>query len=401
MVVCCNLVVVILFSLTHSTRYTRYTHSFIHALLVSFICFSCVFVICHANPFLVPSFLYTSPIHTHSVPIICPPQPLPEKGILYATAAMDSTTIFHENVNVGADSSQSSLVVLLASMLALSDSNVKRVLTDNNKTKAVLVFAAFAGESYDNVGSRKFLFDLMNRSGATCNLNMEHEEYGRGCWNPFVFDLNYLKLSNDLHHNRNFVFEIGSVGANYGNQLYVHYLNHSLIQNDLNGKNGKNKESGKSENKKESNFKSTLQRKEATQTSKSGKFKTSSTNKTTEKTKTTQTNTKTSHTTQVLNVLMRSCLCPYSFSIVSHHFILSSCLSSHPILSMLLLFIIHTAHTTHLSISFVVVSCCIVLCVCSFELIECVVSFICCLLVSVCSVCYCIVSILLCPSCLA
>lgn len=84
--------------------------------------------------------------------------------IIFATTSMDTTCLFHQNLCRGGNGNMAGLVGWMASIEALSA--IKGHLNDPNSTlyqsDKQIVFAAFQGEAYDLVGSRKFVHDLQN-----------------------------------------------------------------------------------------------------------------------------------------------------------------------------------------------------------------------------------------------
>merc|ERR1719464_2186351 len=98
---------------------------------------------------------------------------------------MDSTALLHDYYTIGADSAMSGLVVLLAAAQSLIA--VKEEI--RNLTNSI-VFTVFNSESYDLVGSRKFLEDIDNFK---CTQKMTDEKdgpyYSNGCWKPYSTSL--------------------------------------------------------------------------------------------------------------------------------------------------------------------------------------------------------------------
>ena len=84
--------------------------------------------------------------------------------LILATTTMDTTCLFHQNVCRGGDANMAGLVGWMASIGALS--KIKGHLNDPNSTEyksnKQIVFAAFQGEAYDLIGSRKFVHDLQD-----------------------------------------------------------------------------------------------------------------------------------------------------------------------------------------------------------------------------------------------
>ena len=87
----------------------------------------------------------------------------PNDWILAATS-MDTTCLFHQNLCRGGNANMAGLVGWMAAIEALSA--IKDHLNDPNATEyksdKQIIFAAFQGEAYDLVGSRKFVHDLQN-----------------------------------------------------------------------------------------------------------------------------------------------------------------------------------------------------------------------------------------------
>ena len=77
------------------------------------------------------------------------------RRIIMATTSMDTTALFHQNICRGANANQAGLVAFLAAMSALS--GIKDTM---QKLEKQVIFAAFQGEAYDLVGSRKFVNDI-------------------------------------------------------------------------------------------------------------------------------------------------------------------------------------------------------------------------------------------------
>ena len=110
------------------------------------------------------------------------------KPILLATAKMDSTSMFHDTAR-GADDAISGLVALLASAAALAPIEPAQL------PAARIVFAAFQGESYGSIGSRKFIADVRNFTCAT-HLSAEDSPIGkRMCLSPFTVDAAFEGVS--------------------------------------------------------------------------------------------------------------------------------------------------------------------------------------------------------------
>ena len=108
--------------------------------------------------------------------------------IILATAAMDSTALFHDAAR-GADDSISGLVALLAAADALSG-----VAPGNLPTRRI-VFAAFQGEAYGAIGSRKFVADVANFTCAA-HLPATASPIGkRLCLSPLTVDAAFESLT--------------------------------------------------------------------------------------------------------------------------------------------------------------------------------------------------------------
>ena len=87
-----------------------------------------------------------------------------------AVTSMDTTALFHQNICRGSDANQAGLIAFLAAMTALS--SIKSTM---QKLEKQIIFAAFQGESYDFVGSRKFVHDISGHF--TCDEVKFHSFY--------------------------------------------------------------------------------------------------------------------------------------------------------------------------------------------------------------------------------
>eukprot|EP01083_Nonionella_stella_P000200 626_1 len=146
--------------------------------------------------------------------------------LIMAITSMDTTCLFHQNICRGGNANMAGLVGWMASMEALS--KIKHVLNnDNQTTHKQIIFAAFQGEAYDLVGSRKFVHDLQNGS-FVCEKPMDVKNYGNGCWQPYVSSMDFLKL-NFSHISA--IVELNQIGMAHKNAndnkvtrtLYAHY----------------------------------------------------------------------------------------------------------------------------------------------------------------------------------
>lgn len=119
------------------------------------------------------------------------------RPFLLLTTKMDSTAFFHQ-MSPGADDSQASLAVLVAAVRVLANTpGVGHLPTQ-------ILYAAFDGESYSHVGSRKFVDDLQN---------FECSEYGTTpeCVDPYknTLDFENVKVSQISQ-----IIEVGQIGLN-------------------------------------------------------------------------------------------------------------------------------------------------------------------------------------------
>ncbi|CAH9138973.1 unnamed protein product [Cuscuta epithymum] len=87
------------------------------------------------------------------------------RPIILAVASMDSASFFRDT-SIGADSSISGLISLLAAVDALS-----RVECSSKNLNKQLVFVVFTGESWGYLGSRRFLLELDQHSDAVRGLD--------------------------------------------------------------------------------------------------------------------------------------------------------------------------------------------------------------------------------------
>ncbi|KAG0461015.1 hypothetical protein HPP92_021000 [Vanilla planifolia] len=101
-----------------------------------------------------------------ALPPISAPSFDPPKSILLVIASMDSASFFRD-LSLGADSPMSGLIALLAAVDALSHVN------DLSELRKQLVFAAFTGEAWGYLGSRRFLFELDMGTDSVKNLKSE------------------------------------------------------------------------------------------------------------------------------------------------------------------------------------------------------------------------------------
>ena len=146
--------------------------------------------------------------------------------LILATTSMDTSCLFHQNVCRGGNANMAGLVGWMAAIEALS--RIKDVLNEANITKMdkQIVFAAFEGESYDLVGSRKFVDDLQNGS-FRCTQTMTVSENGYGCWKPYASSLDFKKLNFSKIGGVVELSQIGMAQQNENGQiartLYAHY----------------------------------------------------------------------------------------------------------------------------------------------------------------------------------
>lgn len=115
-----------------------------------------------------------------------------ENQLLLATTSMDSTCLFHDKICRGGNANIAGLVGWLAAIEAMS--HIKEVLSESEKIEKQIIFAAFEGESYDMVGSRKFVYDVQNGS-FECDTPMTIGDSGYGCWQPYASSLDFKKLN--------------------------------------------------------------------------------------------------------------------------------------------------------------------------------------------------------------
>jgi nicastrin len=108
----------------------------------------------------------------------------PSTPTVVLTTAMDSVAMFHGSA-VGAEAEMSGLAVLLAAADALS------TVSDIRSLPKTLVFAVFAGESWDNIGSRKFVEELQT---FTCDKPDAKNPAG-ACAEPYKESLAFSNLT--------------------------------------------------------------------------------------------------------------------------------------------------------------------------------------------------------------
>ena len=96
--------------------------------------------------------------------------------------AIDSLSFFHQDA-IGANGDMTSVAVLLEILQSFSEHAKKQV-----DPKPKIHFAFFQGESYSNVGSRKFFYDLKYFN---CTFYDQHDDHR--CLIPFLPNLNILK----------------------------------------------------------------------------------------------------------------------------------------------------------------------------------------------------------------
>ncbi|KAL4196126.1 hypothetical protein AMTRI_Chr04g181800 [Amborella trichopoda] len=89
----------------------------------------------------------------------------PAKPIIFAMASVDSASLFRDK-SLGADSSLSGLIALLAAVDALSH------IDGVNDLRKQLVFMVFTGEAWGYLGSRRFLAELDNVGQSVDGLNI-------------------------------------------------------------------------------------------------------------------------------------------------------------------------------------------------------------------------------------
>lgn len=83
-----------------------------------------------------------------------------EKDVVYVTSRMDTTSLFHD-VTPGSEGYTSGLVVMLVAQITLSE-YIRENDLSREDIKRKLVFSYFNGEAYDYIGSKKFVYDLIN-----------------------------------------------------------------------------------------------------------------------------------------------------------------------------------------------------------------------------------------------
>eukprot|EP01084_Bolivina_argentea_P006397 12125_1 len=170
-----------------------------------------------------------------------------KNNLIFAITSMDTTCLFHQNICRGGNSNIGGLVGWLASIKTLS--KIKNIFNNKNNTyynliDKQIIFIAFQGESYDLVGSRKFVYDLQNNT-FECKKLMNIKQSGYGCWEPYTSNMDFKKLNLS---NINSIIELNQIGMSHkdndNNQiirkLYAHYeressqLSNNYTQNIIN-----------------------------------------------------------------------------------------------------------------------------------------------------------------------
>ena len=138
-----------------------------------------------------------------------------DRKLILAITSIDTTALFHNSITRGGNANQAGLVAFLGAINALT--NIKDIMSSLEKQ---IIFAAFEGETYDLVGSRKFIYDITTNQ--SCNEYMQ-SDYGFGCWEPYSSTLEYKKLNLSLI---DFIIELNQIGISNENNdriIYTHY----------------------------------------------------------------------------------------------------------------------------------------------------------------------------------
>ena len=154
---------------------------------------------------------------------------------IIATATMDTTCLFHQNICRGGDGYIAGLIGWMAAIEALS--HIKYHIRNNSNINKQIIFMVFDGESYDLVGSRKFVYDILP-DNFNCSTYMTVSSTGFGCWQPYSSSLDFKKININ---NIKGIIELSQIGmASKGNDnkiertLYAHYERDQIIYNNTN-----------------------------------------------------------------------------------------------------------------------------------------------------------------------
>jgi nicastrin len=127
------------------------------------------------------------------------------RPVVWAFARSDSTALFHE-VAAGVDTAVSGMVALLEAVSILAPHSAALQALPRR-----VAWALFGAESFNFVGSRKFVEDVQSFQCATPSSD------GTGCQSPFKSDLSFLALRNVSVAS---VIELGQVGLT--DNLFLH-----------------------------------------------------------------------------------------------------------------------------------------------------------------------------------
>eukprot|EP00727_Mastigamoeba_balamuthi_P013085 m51a1_g84 putative C-tail anchored protein, putative Nicastrin domain (652) ;mRNA; f:271616-274170 len=133
------------------------------------------------------------------------------KPIVLATSTLDSASFFHD-ASPGADAHLSGVIALLAAHVSLSK-------VDLSAAPNQLAFAYFQGESWDNMGSRKFADDIANFKCDKVNKAKPEQ-----CDRPFALSTAFTGINST---NLLAVIDVSQVSLNNGENpptVYVHRM---------------------------------------------------------------------------------------------------------------------------------------------------------------------------------
>ena len=142
-----------------------------------------------------------------------------DKEMIMLITKMDSYSLFQDYTS-GADNGFSGLITIMAVASALQT-------VDSSLLTHQIGFGLFQGESYGNIGSRKFIDDILNfvcvnSLPAASSVNPLKRDM---CLAPLKLSTTFEKLElNRIKH----VIHVDQVGKTVGNTFYVHGIPDSI-----------------------------------------------------------------------------------------------------------------------------------------------------------------------------